>query len=356
MSDGVKAVTITDVAARAGVSVPTVSRVLTGAARVSQPKRERVEAAIAELNFRPSSAARVLASRKAEVIAVIAGDTSRYGYAATIRGVEEAARAEGFTVMITVVESAESDEIDRAISATLTQPLAGVVVLKFDPPGVAALHRIPKDLPVVALSGVRETEFAQAVIDETRAAEELTDYLLGLGHTTVHHVRIPPSRKEDGRTTGWRRALRKAGIDIPPTYDATWEPSSGLAIGRQLAEDPSVTAVFCGNDEIAMGVIRGLTESGVRVPDDISVVGFDNHPLAELWSPSLTTAHQDFAGMGRRGFELLRQEIEGDQKKRYSSERPALVVRESAGPVSRRRGAQAAEAHQSETERVGQSD
>lgn len=346
MSANVKAITIADVAARAGVSVPTVSRVLTGAARVSQPKRERVEAAISELNFRPSSAARVLASRKAEVIAVIAGDTSRYGYAATIRGVEEAARAEGFTVMITVVESAESDEIDRAISATLTQPLAGVVVLKFDPPGVAALHRIPKDLPVVALSGVRETDFAQAVIDETRAAEELTEYLLQLGHATVHHVRVPPSRKEDGRTTGWRRALRKAGIPIPSTYDATWEPASGLAIGHQLAEDRSVTAVFCGNDEIAMGVIRGLTERGLHVPADVSVVGFDNHPLAELWSPPLTTAYQDFAGMGRRGFELLRQEIEGKPQKRYSSERPGIIVRESAGPASySRHTASAAEPH-----------
>ncbi|MET0885570.1 MAG: LacI family DNA-binding transcriptional regulator, partial [Mycetocola sp.] len=112
-----KATTIADVAARAGVSVPTVSRVLTGAARVSQGKRERVENAIQELNFRPSAAARVLASRKSQVIAIIAGDTSRYGYAETIRGVEVAARAEGYTVMITVVESTDEEELDRAISA-----------------------------------------------------------------------------------------------------------------------------------------------------------------------------------------------------------------------------------------------
>ncbi|MEU6249067.1 LacI family DNA-binding transcriptional regulator [Glycomyces sp. NPDC047010] len=319
--------TISDVAARAGVSVPTVSRVLTGAARVSPAKREQVEAAIAALGYRPSAAARALVSRKPQTIAIIAGNTSRYGYAETIRGIEIAARAEGYTVMITVVEAA--DEVDQAIEATLTQALAGVAVLKFDPPGVAALGKIPDHLPVVALSGVREPNTAQAVLDEAAAAEELTDYLLGLGHKTVHHVRVPPSRKVDGRTTGWRRALRRAGAAIPAAVDATWDPKSGIAIGRDLAADPGVTAVFCGNDEIAMGVMRGITEAGLRIPDDISVAGFDDNPLAELWSPPLTTAKQDFATLGRRGFQLLLNTINGTDDRRYSTERPKLILRQS---------------------------
>ena len=149
---------------------------------------------------------------------------------------------------------------------------------------------------------------------------------------TVHHVRIPPSRKEDGRTAGWRRALRRAGAMIPEPFDATWEPKRGQALGTTLAEDPDVTAIFCGNDEIAMGVISGLTRAGRRVPEDVSVVGFDDHPLAELWTPPITTVDQDFAGMGRRGVELLLAEINGQAGKRFSSERPRLVVRESAGP------------------------
>lgn len=327
-----RASTIADVAARAGVSVPTVSRVLTGAARVSQGKREAVEAAIAALDFRPSAAARVLASRKKQVIAVIAGDTSQYGYAETIRGIEVAARSENYTVMITVVDSVDEDEIDQAIAATLSQPLAGVCVLKFDPPGVAALRRIPPSLPVVALSGVREPGLRQAVLDETHAAEELTEHLLGLGHETVHHVRIPPSRREDGRTTGWRRALRRHGAIVPPLEDATWDPNSGVDVGRRLAADPSVTAIFCGNDEVAMGVIRGLVIAGKRVPDDVSVAGFDDHPLASLWSPPLTTVDQDFVGLGRRGLQLLLSEITGDSGRRFSSERPRLVVRASTAP------------------------
>lgn len=335
-SSRTKAPTIVDVAAYAGVSVPTVSRVLTGAAKVSPAKREAVEAAIAALHFRPSAAARVLVSRRAQVVAVIAGDTSQYGYAETIRGIEEAARADNYTVMITVVESTDDEEIDRAIAATLAQPLAGVCVLKFDPAGVAALQRIPSSLPLVALSGVRDPGLRQAVLDETRAAEELTDHLLDLGHATVHHVRVPPSRREDGRTTGWRRALKRRGAVVPPLKDATWDPQSGVAIGTQLATDPDVTAVFCGNDQIAMGVIRGLTQMGRRVPEDISVAGFDDHPLASLWTPAITTVRQDFAGLGRRGVQLLLGEISGEVGgRRFSSERPQLIIRESTARVRR---------------------
>jgi DNA-binding LacI/PurR family transcriptional regulator len=337
-SEGIsRGATMADVARLAQVSVPTVSRVLSKAARVRPDKEARVNAAIAELGFRPSAAARNLASGRSDVIAVIAGNTSRYGYAEAIRGIEEGARAEGYTVMIVVVESADDDKMDRALSTALGQSIAGLIVLKFDPPGVAALRQIPDGVPVVALSGVREAGVAQAVLDETRAAEELTSYLLELGHRTVHHVRIPPSRREDGRTTGWRRALSKAGAPIPQTHDATWEPSSGREIGRELAQLPDVTAVFCGNDEIAMGVIKGLSDCGLGVPEDVSVVGFDNHPLAELWSPGITTVDQDFADLGRRGFELLLGDIRGDNSVRFSSERPALVIRESAATPNSQR-------------------
>ncbi|MET4638147.1 LacI family DNA-binding transcriptional regulator [Mycetocola sp. 2940] len=327
-----------DVAKLAGVSVPTVSRVLSGTANVSPKRRVRVESAIAELHFRPSAAARVLASRRSEVISIVAGDTSKYGYAETIRGIEEAARSHGYTVMITVVETTDASDLDAALASTLSQPIAGVIVLKFDPPGVAALKRVPDDIPVVALSGIRETRFVQAVIDETKAAEELTNYLLELGHETVHHVRVPPSRREDGRTTGWRRALRNSGREIPVPLDASWEPASGRAIGWDIADDPSVTAVFCGNDEIAMGVMRGLSDKGLRVPEDVSVAGFDNHPLGSLWNPELTTAYQDFAGLGGRGFQLLIAQLRGESGPRFSSERPPLIVRESTGRPGIRRG------------------
>jgi DNA-binding LacI/PurR family transcriptional regulator len=328
-----------NVAARAGVSTPTVSRVLTGAAPVSPAKRAAVEAAIAELKFTPNAVARALATGQPRVIAVVAGNTSRYGYAETIRGIEETAREDGYTVMITVVESGEDAVVDHAMAATIAQPLAGVIALKFDSAGAAALRRVPPGTALVAISGARERSVSQAILDEAGAAEELTELLLAHGHRTVSHVRVPASRGEDGRTMGWRRALQNAGRPIPEVFEATWEPRSGEAIGRLIALDRSITAVLCGNDEIAMGVIRGLLVEGCTVPRDVSVVGFDDHPLAEMWSPPLTTAHQDFAGLGRRSFGLLKQQIEGVRDVQFSSARPTLVVRGSVGAPNTARGA-----------------
>jgi DNA-binding LacI/PurR family transcriptional regulator len=245
-------------------------------------------------------------------------------------------------VLISVVEDVEQQTIAAAMEPVLAQPLAGVVVLTFDPPAVAALSAVPRDLPLVAVGGARTTGIAQAVIDEDVGAAELTRHLLAEGHTTVHHVSVPPSRRRgDGRTQGWRRALREAGAPVPPVVPATWDPLSGVAIGRELADRPDVTAVFCGNDEIAMGVIRGLAERGRRVPGDVSVAGFDDHPLARLWSPPLTTVRQDFARLGQEAFALLAPQIDAAQN---HAVRPAarlvrhaapLVVRGSTAPPAR---------------------
>ena len=330
--NGSRGPVIADVARLAGVSVPTVSRVLNDPEQVRPERRQRVLEAIELLHYRPSAAARALASRQSRTIAIVAGNTSQYGYAATIEGIEENARAQGYAVTITVIESADPAHVSRAVSQVLTQGPAGVVVLKFDHQGVAVLKAMPKTLPVVAVSGVKTRDVPHALIDEMHAAQALTEHLLGLGHKSVLHVRVPPSRREDGRTTGWRKALANAGAPIPPMIDATWEPESGRLAGLRIADDPGVTAVFCGNDEIAMGVIRGLTECGLRVPDDVSVVGFDDHPLAAMWSPALTTVHQDFVSLGRRAFELLLVSMGADARVRHSTERPHVVVRESSGP------------------------
>lgn len=335
MTAKTKPAVIADVAKLAGVSVPTVSRVLNGSAQVSPEKRQRVADAISALKYRPSSAARALASGRRKIIAILTGNTSQYGYAETIRGVEGGARNAGFVVTITVVESPNPAVVQQAIQLALEQSVAGLVVLTFNPAGVAALHALPPGIPRVAIAGVRERGVPQAVLAEADAAEELTDYLLSLGHETVHHVRVPPSQREDGRTTGWRRALRNAGREIPEIIESDWDPDTGRQIGRELAALPKVTAVFCGNDEIAMGVIRGFTDSGKRVPDAASVVGFDDHPLARLWDPPLTTVRQDFAALGRRAWDTLLAILESRRVKRYTSERPTLVVRESAAPPHR---------------------
>lgn len=326
---GRKSVVIADVARAAGVSVPTVSRVLTGAARVSPDKLARVQRAIEELNFSPSSAARALVHGHAQMIAIVASDTTKYGYATTIRGVEIAARAAGYVVLIVVIEGDSDEAVQPALDLLLNQPLAGIVVLQFDTLGVRAARALPKTMPVAVVSGQRSRGRSHATIDEIAGGEEVVEYLLRLGHRTVHYVSIPAMGEENGRTVGWRNALMRQGIEPPAILSGSWDARSGIDIGHRLAEDPAVTAVFCGNDEIAMGVMRGIQNRGRSIPGDISVVGFDDHPLSELWLPALTTSRQDFVELGRRAFELLLAQVEG-RPPRTSSLLPRLVTRESA--------------------------
>lgn len=321
-----------DVAELADVSVPTVSRVLTGSVPVSQYRRERVLAAIEELGYRPNGAARALITGHQSVVAVLASDTVRYGYALTIQGIEEAARAAGYIVMITVIESAEREVVKEAIDLALTNPVSGVIVLKFDPAGIAAVRQLQEGVPVVAAAGNKGGRVPHAVLDDTAAAVTAADYLLGLGHRTVHHIAIPSAGRRSGRAVGWRRSLERAGAEVPPIIQAEWDPHSAYEIGLELARRDDVTAVLCGNDELALGLIRALHECGRQVPQDISVVGFDGHPLGALSIPSLTTVEQDFVDLGRRAFTQIASLLGEGTAPQTSTSTPRLVVRESTAP------------------------
>lgn len=328
-----RAPVIADVARVAGVSVPTVSRVLTGSTPVSPERRERVMRAIAELEYRPNGAARALVQGRQSMIAVFAGNTTRYGYARTIQGIEEAARAAGFIVVITVIETDEPAVVDAGVDLVLGQPVSGAVVLEFDPAGRAALAAMPSSLALVAAAGSSGgSTVPHAFMDDRAAAKEATRYLLGLGHRTVHHVAIPPSGAPSGRSLGWREALEEEGVPVPDVLQAGWEPISGYEIGRDLARSADVTAVLCGNDELAIGVMRAMAEHGRSVPEDVSVVGFDGQPLAEFVSPPLTTVEQDFVGLGRQAFGLLQKILDGDATPESVSCTPRLLLRSSTGP------------------------
>ena len=207
---------LSDVADRAGVSISTVSRVLTGHIPVSPKLREKVMAAVADLGYRPNAAAQALVSGRRSTIAVLARNTLRYGYAATLQGIEESARAAGYVVMIAIVETDDEAEIRQAIDQILTQALAGVIVIEFDAVGIRTLEALPENLPVVAAAGAvrRPGTRPHAFLDDYDGGRTATEYLLGLGHKTVHHVAIPATRSRSGRTWGWRKALEAAGADV----------------------------------------------------------------------------------------------------------------------------------------------
>ncbi|GAA2141761.1 LacI family DNA-binding transcriptional regulator [Streptomyces synnematoformans] len=328
---------IRDVADAAGVSYQTVSRVINGHPSVRPATRDRVLTAIEELGFRRNATAHALASGRSRIVTVLTANTTHYGYASILQGIEEAARAASYAVGIGVLESAGEAavkaEVQRASDAG-----GGLIVIAYDRAGVRALAAVPAGLPVV---GVVETpasppggESPWVWADDRAAAHEATRHLLSLGHDTVHYVAIPSStRRTSARTAGWRQALREAGAAEPRPLQGSWGPAGGYAAGRRLARDPAATAILCGNDDLALGVMRALHEAGRAIPDEVSVAGFDDSPLAAYLTPSLTTVRLDFTGLGRAAFGLLHGVLEESATVApHPVSAPELVARESSGP------------------------
>jgi DNA-binding LacI/PurR family transcriptional regulator len=329
-----RAISIRNVAAAAGVSYQTVSRVINGHPSVKASTRELVLATVDRLGFRPNRAARALAGGPVQSVTVLTANTTLYGYAAALRGIEEAARAADFAVGIRVLESDNQDEVADAVDRAVESGGA-LIVLAFDPAGTRALTAVPPGVPMVAAVETPVGDEADGRpwvwINDRAAATEATAYLLQLGHRTVHYVSIPSPTATAQRMVGWRQALLAAGIEPPEPLAAGWHPRSGYRAGMLLARDPDVTAVLCGNDDLAFGVLRAMHEAGRAVPDDVSVVGFDDTPLAEFGTPSLTTVRLDFCGLGRACFALL-QDYARDPTAVRTGPAPVLVRRESSGP------------------------
>lgn len=323
-----------DVAALAGVSAQTVSRVSMGASNVRDETRDRVLAAMQQLGYSPNSAARALRYGEYGTFGVIAHRLARTGESRTVEAVVEAARDHGYTVTLVDVESPSSDDVSAAVTRLTHQAIDGLVIIRAETATPDSLL-LPPRLPV-AVSDSRFAGRHPAVgTDQTGGAQLAVDHLLGLGHRTVHHVTGPEdSRPAIQRAEGWRATLAAAGRDVPPPVIGDWSAGSGYAAGRVLAEQSEVTSVFCANDEMAAGLIHALHEAGRDVPGDVSVVGFDDIVLAEHLWPPLTTVAQDFAAVGRELVNLLiRQVRDGEVLTDVHTLVPVrLVVRASTSP------------------------
>jgi DNA-binding LacI/PurR family transcriptional regulator len=322
-----------EVGARAGVSYQTVSRVVNGHPSVAIATRKRVEAAMAELEFRPNGAARALVTGRGTTVAVLTSNTTLYGYAGTIEGIEQAARLSGLTTTITVLDHEDPEKFARTIGQVLAQPLAGVVALTHDETGMLALDLVPPSVVSVGVGGSGSAHRPHAILDERGGAAAATRHLLDLGHRTVEHLAIPNQKDMSARERGWSEALRLAGREVPEAISASWLPSSGYEVGRRLGERTDVTAVLAGNDDLALGLIRGLFDSGRRVPEDVSVIGFDDQPFTAFLRPALSTVRQNFPDLGRTAVALLREQFEpGNERQRPTLLSTQLVLRESTAP------------------------
>lgn len=325
---------MTDVARLAGVSHQTVSRVLNGHPNVREQTRNRVRAAIAELGYRPNRAAKALVTGRSQLLGVVAQSSTLYGPASLLAAFEEAAGEAGFAVSVGRVNNLDRESISAAVERHLDQRVAGIVVIAPVRSANEALDHLPAGVPLVTIDGDPCRPGALVTVDQEAGAIEATQLLLEAGHQTVWHVSGPPEWFDSaGRVEGWRYALRTAGAEIPPVVPADWTAAAGYRAGQMLARMPEVTAIFAANDHLALGVLRAMSERGRRVPEDVSVVGFDDVPEAGYFIPPLTTVRPDFAAVARESLALLLGQIEtGTPVEARRTIAPRLVERASVAP------------------------
>ncbi|MEV4349188.1 LacI family DNA-binding transcriptional regulator [Actinoplanes sp. NPDC049596] len=324
-----------DVARLAGVSHQTVSRVLHEHPNVSEPTRLKVRAAIAELGYRPDRTARALVTGTSGVIGVVAPNTALYGPASMLNAFEQAAYDSGFAVNVGNVRAMDERSIARAVERHLDQRVAGLVVIAPVTSAELALATLPADIPLVTIDGDPARSSTRVTVDQVAGGRAATDHLLAAGHSSVWHISGPQDWFDaNGRVQGWEDALRSAGVEPPPLLIGDWSAESGYRNGKLLARLPEVTAVFTGNDHMALGLLRALHEQGRRVPADISIAGFDDIPQAAYFTPPLTTIRPDFNAVARAGIDMLLTQIETGTPPTTARRviAPTLIPRASVGP------------------------
>lgn len=321
-----------DVARLAGVSQQTVSRVVNGKPNVTPEVQERVERAIAQLNYRRNSAARWLATRQSTSLGVISYGLARHGHSAALVGLAEAARCHGYATSLITVQDIGRQELQAAVDHHIDDSVAGIVLLAPVRSAIETVNDRTIDLPVVVFEPNGRDPHSVAA-DEALGARLATEHLLELGHDTVVHLKGPDGwLATDARVQGWWSALSAARRVIPEPIATNWDASSGSLAAEHVLKS-GATAVFAANDQTALGLIHGLRARGVRVPQDVSVVGFDDFPEAAFFAPPLTTVRVDFDAIGRLAVERILDMISGRPRGAAQLLQPSLIVRESTARV-----------------------
>jgi DNA-binding LacI/PurR family transcriptional regulator len=291
------------------------------------------------LDYRPNNAARALVTGRSGTVGVVSFDTTLYGPASTLFAIEQAAHAAGYFITIVSLLALDRTSVLGAVERLRVQGVDGILVITPQESAADALVNLPADVPLVAVEGGRPDSVPLVAVDQFAGAVDATKLLLDLGHRTAWHIAGPRDFLEaQQRLDGWRSTLEAAGAPVPPALFGDWSPRSGFRAGQQLARDPDVTAIFVANDQMALGVLRALHERGREIPREVSVVGFDDVPEAQYFTPPLTTVRQDFSEMGRSSLRLLLELMHntGHPPQRLTIA-PELVVRRSTAPPPRRR-------------------
>ncbi len=328
--------TISDVARAAGVSIKTVSRVLNKERYVRQLTREKVEAAMAAMAFSPSIAARSLAGHRSHQIALIYDNHSPYYIHAVQEGVWARCRDEDVRMLAQPADVA-SETIVAEVGGLIDETRVDGIILSSPVTDCAAvlaeLER--RGIPFVRISpGTNHALTSSVYMDDAQAADDMTTHLINLGHRVIGFVVGHPNHMaSEQRLFGYRRALDRAGIRYEPglVHPGEFDFASGVAAANALLSQPVCpTAIFASNDDMAAGVLTVAHARGLRLPEDLSVAGFDDTPLAQLVWPPLTTIRQPTRDLAYAAASLLFEKVDGVEHRRLQHE---LVVRGSVGRV-----------------------
>jgi len=329
---------IRDVAARAGVAVKTVSRVLNGHPYVSADTRARVEEAMQALDFRPSVAARILSGAKSNQIALIYDNHSPYYMFQIQTGCWELCKEKGIRLLAQPVDVADprvGEQVRGLVSETHVDGIVLSSPVTDCDPVLRTLEAM--DIPFVRISpGTNHALTSSVFMDDAQAADDMTSHLINMGHRRIAFIKGHPNHMaSDDRLFGYRRALDRAGIAYEPglVCDGEFDFESGVRAGNyllDLADRPS--AVFASNDDMAAGVLAVAHDRGIELPGELSVAGFDDTTLARTVWPPLTTIHQPMAELARTATEILI--AGGDIAHRRLPH--TLIERASVAPPSRK--------------------
>jgi DNA-binding LacI/PurR family transcriptional regulator len=325
-----RAPNIRDVAREAGVSYQTVSRVLNDSPSIRPSTRDEVLRAIDELGYRPNPAARALVTSRSGIIGVLSSQSALYGPTTSLQAIEVAARAAGYRLSVTSISPSEPDSIRSGLDFLLSQSVEALVVLAPQVGFIEALEEMSIRVPFVTLEAPGLDPGRSISVDQTRGARLAVRHLLELGHRSILHLAGPGDWLEaQARLDGYRGELTEAGLTPLPPVIGDWTAQFGYDVGRTLLAGRQFTAVFCGNDQMALGFLHACRDAGIAVPDELSVVGFDDSPEAAHFAPGLTTVRQNFVEIGNRAIELLLSELGGATVLDSGPIAPELVVRAS---------------------------